>query len=184
MRLDTSNIHDRLPPRLQGLKTNHWLAIGVVVVSVLWLVSGFIFHFGDEEAEEVEAAPLRVIVDTLDYQPMPGGASVSGRTEANHGALAVARTNGIVLDLPVAEGATVTEGQVIARLSDEARSDTVREAQARLDQAAASYAASAELADQGFYPRLELDARRAEQAAAQAALDRARAEAARGAPRR
>lgn len=162
------------------LKTNHWLAIGVIVLSAAWLISGIIFDFGGDEAEiEEEPEVLRVVVQTLDYQPIPGGVSISGRTEANYAATAQARTNGIVIDMPVAEGETVTQGQVIARLSDEARSEAVREAQARLEQAQASYQASAELAEQGFFPRLELEARRAEQAAAQAALDRAQAEAAR-----
>ena len=163
------------------LKTNHWIAIVVVLLSVLWLVSGILFEFGEEEAEGGgEAALLQVLVQPLDYQPIPGGVSISGRTEANYSATAQARTNGVVLDLPVREGETVTRGQVIARLSDEARGEAVREALARLEQARAAYEASAALAEQGFYPRLQLEERRAEQAAAQAALDRAQAEAARG----
>jgi multidrug efflux system membrane fusion protein len=163
------------------LNTNYWLAIGAVVLSVLWLGSGLIFDFGGEEAEEREdAAPLQVVVETLDYQPIPGGVSISGRTEANYVATAQARTNGVVIDLPVREGETVTRGQTIAHLSDEARGEAVREAQARLEQSRAAYEASAALAEQGFYPRLQLEERRAEQAAAAAALDRARAEAARG----
>lgn len=163
------------------LKTNHWLAIGVVALSVLWLLSGFVFQFGGDEAEQTAApAPLRVIVEPLDYRQTPGGVFVSGRTEANHATIAEARANGIVLSLPVAEGETVQRGQVVARLSDEARTETVREAEARVAQARAAYDASAELAEDGFFPRLTLDQRRAELAAAEASLDRARAEAARG----
>ncbi len=163
------------------LKTNHWLAIGVLVLSALWLLSGMIFDFGGgEEEETADIAPLRVVVEPLTYRAMPGGVSISGRTEANHAATAQARAAGIVVELPVREGAEVERGQVIARLSDEARTEAVREAQARAEQARAAYQASAELADEGFYPKLQLDQRRAEQAAAEAALDRARAEAARG----
>ena len=161
------------------LNTNHWIAIGVVVLSVLWLASGFIFHFGEEETPEAEAPPLRVVVQTLEYGATEGGVSISGRTAANFAATAQARTNGVIIDLPVAEGSTVTQGQVIARISDEARTEAVREAQARLEQAQATYTASAALAEQGFFPRLELEARRAELATAQASLDLARAEAAR-----
>lgn len=163
------------------LKTNHWLAIGVIVLSALWLLSGVVFGSGEEETvETAEPAPLRVIVEPLAYRNTPGGTSVSGRTEANHATTAEARTNGIVLSLPVAEGETVERGQAVARLSDEARTETVREAEARVAQARASYEASAELAEDGFFPRLTLDQRRAELAAAEAALDRARVEAARG----
>ncbi len=161
------------------LKTNHWLALGAVTLSVLWLLSGVIFRGGENGDEAAEPPPMRVVVDTLDYRQTPGGSSISGRTEANYITVAQARTNGIVIGLPVREGETVRAGQTIARLSDEARGETVREAEARLEQARVAYEASAELAAEGFYPRLQLDQRRAEQAAAQAALDRARVEAAR-----
>ena len=61
------------------LNTNHWLAIGAIVLSVLWLASGMIFDFGGEEAEvREEPEALQVVVQTLDYQPIPGGVSISG----------------------------------------------------------------------------------------------------------
>ena len=59
---------------------------------------------------------------------------LSGRTEADDRASAVARTAGSIVELKVRRGDGVSEGDVIAVLSDEAREAQVAEAEALVAQ--------------------------------------------------
>lgn len=101
---------------------------------------------------------------------------VSGRTEANKTVAVSSRGPGIVDDLPVAKGATVPAGTVVARLADEGRSAMLKQAEAAFAQRKAEFEAASRLAETGNAPRLNLAAARAAVDAAAAALEMARVE--------
>jgi multidrug efflux system membrane fusion protein len=156
------------------------LALAVLGAAAAWLVSG-IFIKPEEEAAVVEtAAPVEVVTARLPYEAYTRAVRLSGRTEARHRVEVTARTAGVITDLPVAEGSMVTAGQVIARLSDEARAAAVNEARALVDERDADLRAGEALAAQGHLPSIEIDSRRASLAAARTSLERAITEAARG----
>jgi multidrug efflux system membrane fusion protein len=153
------------------------LALGVLGLAVLWVGSGF-FIKGEEEAAEVETvAPVEVVTARLPYEPYVRSVRLSGRTDARHRVEVTARTDGVITDLPVPEGSAVTAGQVIARLSDEARAAAVNEARALVEERGADLRAGEALTAQGHLPAIELDSRRAALAAAQTSLERAITEA-------
>ena len=160
--------------------TNLALAIGVFVLAVLWMASGILMPDDQTAEQEHVDTTVDVVSTELRYEPYVRRVRLSGRTEALYTVDVTARTAGVVIDLPVTEGALVSAGDVIAELSDEARAAAVTEARANLEEARAQLRASEELADRGFLPTLELDQRRASVAAAQSSLERALTEAARG----
>lgn len=160
--------------------TNVMLAIGVFAASAAWVASGVIFpSYEEEETVEAEGA-VHVVTTRLHYEPYVRTVRLSGRTEARYMVQVTARTAGIVIDLPVAEGSFVEAGQVIAELSDEARAAAVAESRAQVEEARAQLRAGEELAARGFLPALDLEQRRASLAAAESALERAITESQRG----
>lgn len=159
---------------------NVLLAIGVFVLSALWVASGLIFGHEEEEVAEQVDPTVDVIAAPLRYEEYVRTVRLSGRTEARYMVAVTARTAGIITNLPVAEGAFVEAGDVIAELSDEARASAVAEARANVEESRAQLRAGEELAQRDFLPTLELEQRRATLAADEAALERAITEAARG----
>ncbi len=159
---------------------NVLLAIGVFALSALWVASGIIFPSHEEEAEEQGDTIVEVVAAPLRYEDYVRTVRLSGRTEARYMVAVTARTAGIITNLPVAEGALVEAGDVIAELSDEARASSVAEARANVEESRAQLRAGEELAERDFLPTLELEQRRSTLAADEAALERAITEAARG----
>ena len=58
----------------------------------------------------------------------PAAIVLSGRTEADNRATAVARTSGSIVELRVKRGSVVKKGDIVAVLSDEAREAMVTQA--------------------------------------------------------
>jgi multidrug efflux system membrane fusion protein len=101
---------------------------------------------------------------------------VSGRTEADRRASAMARTPGVIADLKVRRGSVVKQGQVLAILSDEARKAQMDQAKARLGQRQIELRARLKLIEQGVYPAINQSSLEAELRAAEAGVAQARAE--------
>ncbi|HEX2727887.1 MAG TPA: efflux RND transporter periplasmic adaptor subunit, partial [Beijerinckiaceae bacterium] len=101
---------------------------------------------------------------------------LSGRTEADKRAVAMARAAGVIQELRVRRGSQVKKGEVIAVLSDEAREAHVMQAQARLVQRRVELQARLKLIEQGNLPALQRPQLEAEMKAAEAALAAAEAE--------
>jgi multidrug efflux system membrane fusion protein len=101
---------------------------------------------------------------------------LSGRTEADKRAVAMARAAGVIQELRVRRGSRVKKGEVIAVLSDEAREAHVMQAQARLVQRRVELQARLKLIEQGNLPALQRPQLEAELKAAEAALAAAEAE--------
>ena len=101
---------------------------------------------------------------------------ISGTTEANRRSALASRTAGIVAELPVKQGATVSAGDIIMRLDSEDKRSAVEMAVAVLAQRQAELNAAERLASTGNVAMLQLEGARATLATAQAQLDSAKAE--------
>jgi membrane fusion protein, multidrug efflux system len=162
------------------------LALVIVVVATLWIGSGV---FGrtesakDATAETTQPAavkPFQVAVITVREEPHSRGLILSGHTEADNRASAVARATGSIVDLKVDRGDQVKEGDIIATLSDEARDAQVAQAEAMVAQRQADLEAKMQLIKRGITPANEKNQLQAELRGAEAALATAEAERERG----
>lgn len=160
-------------------------AVLVVVAAVAWVASG---QFSDasrgpdpEPAAQPAAAPFRVVTHTLAVVEHRRTIVLSGRTEADRRATAVARATGIVMALNVRRGDRVEPGDVIATLSDEAREAQVAQARARFAQRKAEHDARLRLIESGNLPALGRAQIEADLKEAEATLAQAEAELRRGA---
>ena len=157
------------------------LAAVIVVAATLWIGSGV---FGRTEppeetqvAESVAAPLFRVAVIDAAVESHASRLVLSGRTEADDRASAVARATGSLVELKVKRGDRVEEGDVIATLSEEARGAHVAQAEALVVQRTTDLQAKITLIERGVLPanqksQLEADLRAAEAALAQAEAER------------
>lgn len=169
----------------------HKLAALVVLgASTAWILTG---EFSSVGSARTEVQPPASATPT----PAPDGAQrlvrtvgvvtpprreharairISGTTEANRRSALASRTAGIVAELPVKQGATVSAGDIVMRLDSEDKRSAVEMATAVLAQRQAELTAAERLASTGNMAKLQLDGARAALATAQAQLDSAKAE--------
>lgn len=163
------------------LKPSRIVALVIVAGAALWLGSG-VFGSSEDAASvstaETPTIPIqKVAVKAANPESHARAILVSCVTEADHRAIAVARGPGVLVDLLVSPGDTVSAGETIALISDEGREAAVKQAEALVAQRNAEYDANKRLIDQGTAPRNTLPALEAAVASAEAALAAARAEA-------
>jgi multidrug efflux system membrane fusion protein len=161
-------------------KPSRIIAVALVVAAVLWIFSGN-FQAHEEPAEQAAAESATVPVQKVGVAnagPEKRDRSIllSCLTEADHRAMAVARGDGVIVDLMVERGSKVSAGEPIGIISDEGREAAVKQAEAMLAQRKAEYDAQKKLIERGNAPRNNLPAIEASYAAAAAALAASRAE--------
>lgn len=156
------------------------LAIVLVVGAAAWIGSGVLGEAERKTApppHSVEAKPLfKVSVRPVASELHARAITLSGRTEAERRATAVARTSGVIVDLKVRRGSQVKAGDVIAVLSDEAREAQVIQAKARLEQRRIELRGRLRLIESGTYPAINRPQLEAEMKGAEAAYAQAEAE--------
>jgi membrane fusion protein, multidrug efflux system len=158
------------------------IAAGVIVLAAAaWIGSG---SFGKDQRQETAAVRTETQTPRFRVSVMPAHVEsharriiLSGRTEVDKRATAMARASGIIMDLKVKRGSVVKTGDVIAVLSDEAREAQVAQARARLIQRRQELGARLKLIEQGNLaalqrPQLEAELKAAEAIAAQAEAER------------
>jgi multidrug efflux system membrane fusion protein len=166
------------------MKGSRVAAAIIVLAAAGWIGSG---HFGDARTPApaapaaAEAPRFRVAVAPVVIRPHQRSIVLSGRTEADKRATAVARATGIVVDLKVRRGSHVRTGEVVAILSDEAREANVAQAKAKLEHRRSEYEAKMRLIRSGTMaalnqPQLEAELRAAEAVVAQMEAERNRGE--------
>jgi multidrug efflux system membrane fusion protein len=157
-------------------------AILLVVAAVGWIASGAMTKKDAPPAttKTVEVKPFQVSILPAVVEPRSRKLTLSGRTEADIRTMAIARTSGVVTELPVRRGSVVKQGDVIAVLSDEARESNVLQAQARLEQRQKEFEAKRALVESGNLAKLGLAQFEADLKGAQAQLAQAQAERDRG----
>ncbi|WP_342635332.1 efflux RND transporter periplasmic adaptor subunit [Aquibium carbonis] len=168
----------------------HKLAALVVLgASTAWILTGEFSSVGSAQSENQppvsapEGAPVsdQRVVRTVGVVTPPRrdharAIRISGTTEANRRSALAARTAGIVAELPVRQGSSVSAGDIVMRLDSEDKRSAVEMATAVLAQRQAELNAAERLATTGNVARLQLDGARAALATAQAQLDSANAE--------
>lgn len=163
------------------MKPSRIVAIVIVLGAVGWIGSG---SFGKDARKEAaltaaavpQAPRFKVAVRQVAAVPHAPRVILSGHTEADRRATAVARASGFLVDLKVRRGSVVKAGDVVAVLSDEAREATVAQARARLEQRKLEAVARLKLIELGSYPSINKSQLDAELRAAEAGLAQAEAE--------
>ncbi len=168
------------------MKYSRIAAAAVVVAATLWIGSGVLGRTDDPATATVETEatterpPFRVAVIQARAESHVGRLVLSGRTEADDRARAVTRALGTIVELKVRRGDRVSEGDVIATLSDEARHAQVSQAEAQVEQRLTDLEAKARLIERGVIAANEKKQLEAELRAAEAGLALAQAEYDRG----
>ena len=166
------------------MKLSRIVAVVVILVAAVWIGSGVIGksdqsarQTADQDSNGPEPrARFKVSVLVAVVEPHMPRVILSGRTEADRRASAIARTPGVIVDLKVRRGSVVKQGQVIAVLSDEARKAQMDQAKARLEQRQIELRARLKLIEQGVYPAINQSSLEAELRAAEAGVAQAKAE--------
>lgn len=165
------------------MKASRLAAIGIVAVAVVWIASG---HFLPHDSAQGEAAvranesksqPLfKVAVAPAKVEPHSPTLTLSGRTEADRKVVITARTGGALNELRIKRGQQVKQGEVLAVLSDDARTAQVAQAEAIVEQRKAELEAKRTLIASGALPKLDLANLESMYKSAEASLGVARAE--------
>jgi len=169
------------------MKGSRITAVGLVAAAALWIASG---HFMPHESAESRAAIqpaeaeakklFRVAIMPTNVEQHSLRLTISGRTEADKRVTVTARTGGVLTELRVKRGTSVKEGDIVAVLSDDARTAQVTQAQSLVIQRRTELEAKRPLIASGANPRLDLVNLEAQLKAAEAALAAAEAELERG----
>jgi membrane fusion protein, multidrug efflux system len=169
------------------MKGSRITAVGLVAAAALWIASG---HFMPRESAESRAAIrpaegeakklFRVAIMPTSVEQHSLRLTISGRTEAEKHVTVTARTGGVLTELRVKRGTYVKEGDIIAVLSDDARTAQVVQAESLVVQRQAELDAKRRLIVTGAMPKLDLVNLEAQLKAAEAALAAAQAELERG----
>ena len=172
------------------MKMSRIIAALIVLTATVWIGSGVIGKNdrdgagpGVSESVGAPAEPqtlFKVGVLPVSLELHAPGIVLSGRTEADRRASAIARTAGVILDLKVRRGSVVKAGQVLATLSDEARKAQMEQAKARLEQRQIELRARLKLIEQGVYPAINQPQLEAELRTAEAGVAQAKAETEKG----
>ena len=138
------------------------IAVLIAVAAVAWVGSGYFGGLwnlsGSPESLDAvsvraapkEAQPTRVRVETLEALPFIEEIQASGQTEAARTVEIRAETDGRVVELPVAEGRAVAEGDLLVRLDRAERDAQLAQAKARVQQRSIEFEAARTLASSGF----------------------------------
>ncbi|WP_157982846.1 efflux RND transporter periplasmic adaptor subunit [Aliidiomarina minuta] len=135
-----------------------WLALGLVLLLIIWLASGDVLRSADEApdvTEEVVESPSRIEAELYEaeyYQPELG---VQGRIEPWRQIQIIARVSGEVIDLPVAQGESVESGSVLLQLDAEERAARVAQLEADAELAAAELSGAEQLRRQDLASQIE-----------------------------
>ncbi|MEM9600534.1 MAG: efflux RND transporter periplasmic adaptor subunit [Pseudomonadota bacterium] len=164
------------------LKAPYLIAAGIAIAFLAWFAINSAGDdqniYADVEARNQEAPPRlpTVVVRNVTAEVHPIRLIAYGRTEANRMVDVKAKTAASLIATPVAEGSRVTRGQIICRQDTDARQALVDQAQARLDQAEADFAATTTLVEKGFRSATAIKADKAAVDGARASLKQAQIE--------
>ena len=168
------------------MKASRVTALGLVAAAGLWIASGHLLPRDSAESHaairtgEAAKKPFRVAVIETFAVPHSRKLIISGRTEADKRVTLTARTGGILTEFKIKRGTWVKAGDIIAVLSDDARSAQVAQAESLVVQRRTELEAKRKLIATGAIPRLDLVNMEAMLKAAEGALAVAEAERDRG----
>ena len=170
-------------------------AILVLVAAGIWVGTGKFASVGSEEANaaipakdqagQEQAAPdaaagevqtLRTVAAiTPEVKEHARAIRISGVTDADKRSVLAARTSGVILSLPIAEGADIAAGEAVMTIEGPELAAGVETAKAALTQRKQELDVAEKLYRSGNTAELQLIGQRAALAAAEAALSQAKA---------
>lgn len=163
-------------------KPSRILAVALVVGATVWIASGALAPHAQEHGKSsAEKAAETMPKQKVGFEAVAAAqhnriVRISGVTQADKRAFAVARGAGTIREIKVTRGGKVNAGDVIALISDEGRQATLAQAQALLEQRRTEYNAQKALIDRGIAPRNQANALQSAVAAAEAAVAAAKTE--------
>jgi membrane fusion protein, multidrug efflux system len=164
---------------MRRFNRSHLIAAGIMVVAILWVVSGLftdhpVIKPGTALAPDAVERPLQSVrIRKLQAQPMTAELIIPGQTSASRTVTLKAEVAGPVEEVVAQRGSRVTAGQPILRIASQAREARLQEARARLSQRQLEFEAARKLEDKGFNSRVRLTETRASFDQAQSELRQA-----------
>jgi len=172
---------------LSRFRAHRLSAILVLVAAGIWVGTGKFASVGSEEANaaipakdesaaataESEAATLRTVAAiTPEITEHARAIRISGVTDADKRSVLAARTSGVILSLPIAEGASVAAGETVMTIEGPELAAAVETAKAALTQRKQELDVAEKLYRSGNTAELQLIGQRAALSQAKAAADR------------
>ena len=144
------------------MKSSKYIAAGISVVALIWILSGIFFSGSGSNAKEsvlgtdptTKVAEVRV--RDIAAQSYANDIVVTGRTNASRTVQIKAKTKGQIQVLLKEKGVRVEEHEVIARIELSDREAKVIEAKQRFAQRQIEYDAAKSLEDEGFNSKVTL----------------------------
>ncbi len=141
-----------------------WAGLFGIAVAA-WLGSGYVLPSPatTSKAEDAPAAdkPFAVQVKTFEARERAAVVTVRGYTEASRQVAVRARTKGLIIDSPFAQGDSVKKGDLLCRLDMGARKAQLAQTEAALASASRDYEATRKLALKDFVSASKLASDRA-----------------------
>ncbi|KPQ06800.1 MAG: Membrane-fusion protein [Rhodobacteraceae bacterium HLUCCA12] len=166
----------RLVPLITATLVLVSLYLLVMERDALLAVAGVASAEAQQESDEDDAPPLRVVVRRIEEREIESTVVLRGRTEAARQVEVRAETSGLVASPPIARGSEVREGDVLCELAPGTRQASLREAEARLAEAEINYNAADRLSEEGFAAQTRVASADAARRSALAAVEAAEAE--------
>lgn len=161
------------------MKSSKYIAAGISVVAVLWILSGVFFSGAGGSAKESvmgTASTTKVVgvrIRDITSEPYANDIVVTGRTKASRTVAIKAKTKGQISEILKEKGARVEEHEVIARIELSDREAKVIEAKQRCEQRQMEYDAAKSLEGKGFNSKVTLARSLADLETARALLTKA-----------
>ena len=150
------------------------IASAIVVVFVVWLMTGLVGGGSEVEESAADAAAPAMTVSVRRSQARATQRTIvaSARTEPDRAIEIKAETAGEVVGIAVERGATVAEGRLLVELEIGDRAATLAEIEALIRQRELEHEAAARLREEQFISEAELAGKYAALVASTAARDR------------
>ena len=160
------------------LKSQHAFILAIAVILILFFGLGSLFNNRGANREEVgatpkPAGPQAVQVRLTPETSRPVEIILRGRTEAARTVITRSETAGVVVAAPATEGSFVAKGQILCRLSVDARQAALDQTRAALKSRQLQREAAAQLAEKGFRSQTQVLEAQANLDAAQAGVRQA-----------
>ena len=161
------------------MKSSKYIAVGISVVVLIWILSGIFFSGSGENGKEsvVDTASTTKVAEVrvrdIVAQSYANDIVVTGRTKASRSVEIKAKTRGQIQVLMKEKGTRVDEHEVLARIELSDREAKVIEAKQRFAQRQIEYDAAMSLENEGFNSKVTLTRSLADLETARALLTKA-----------
>ncbi|WP_208350383.1 efflux RND transporter periplasmic adaptor subunit [Pseudaestuariivita rosea] len=155
-----------------GARRSTWVAVAIIVVIIVWMVSGFLLPSEGMSADnnDTERDPITVAFRTSEIQPVILTFQAEGQAQPDRDTMIRAESSGDVAEVLVEKGDIVQADTVIARLSTDREGADVERAREEIARARREFENAQNLRDRGIATEDRVVEARATLAAAEAQL--------------